>query len=81
MSRTSPYTLDYYDKQVVQMIIEHHDVDPLQAARLFITSRTHDMLEDSDYALWQFGAPGVYDIWEAEQSTGDLRNSVYLQGN
>lgn len=81
MNRTSLYTLDYYDKQVVQMIIDRQGLDPLQAIRLFITSKTHEMLEDNDCALWQFGAPAVYDICKAEQETGDPQSSVYLQGN
>jgi len=45
-----------------------------------LTSRTHEMLEDSSYGLLSFPERAVFDMWEAEQITGDPRNSVYVRG-
>lgn len=61
-------------------IIEKYGMDPLEAARRFLTSRTHEMLEDPDYAMWDFSERAIFDIWESEQVTGDPRNSVYIRG-
>lgn len=80
MSKTHSFTLDYYNKCVIQRIIEKYGMDPLEAARRFLTSRTHEMLEDPEYAMWEFSERAIFDIWESEQVTGDPRNSVYIRG-
>ena len=80
MTKTHSFTLDYYNKYVIQRIIEKYGMDPLEAARRFLTSRTHEMLEDPDYAMWDFSERAIFDIWESEQVTGDPRNSVYIRG-
>ena len=79
MMRLPDFALDFYDKQVVLMIVEKYDMAPMVAARSFVTSKTHALLEDLGCALWQFGVPGVFDLWEVEQMTGDPRNSVYVR--
>ena len=80
MTRLPDFALDYYDQQVVGMIVDKYAMAPMDAARSFVLSETHAMLEDLDCALWQFGAPGVLDMWEVEQVTGDPRNSAYVRG-
>ena len=79
MMRMPEFALDYYDKSVVSMIIDKYDMDPMDATRSFVTSRTHALLEDLGCALWQFGPSGVFDMREVEQVTGDPRNSVYVR--
>ena len=51
----------------------------MEAARTFLTSETHRMLENADMAMWEFSARAVFDMWESERVTGDPRNSVYLR--
>lgn len=79
MTRLPEFALDYYDKQVVSMIMHKYDLTPMDAMRAFVMSETHVLLEDLDCALWQFGPLGVFDMWEVEQVTGDPRNSVYIR--
>ena len=52
----------------------------MEALRQFVLSETHKMLEDEKYGFTDFGAGGVFDIWEAEKVTGDPRNSIYIRG-
>lgn len=37
----------------------------MEALRLFTQSKTHEMIEYSKYAMWEFGPKGILDIWEA----------------
>ena len=39
------------------------------------------MLVNDDMKLWHFSPLAVYDMWEAEEATGDPRNSTYLRGD
>lgn len=80
MTKTPSFTLDYYNKCVIQRIMDKYGMEPMDAARSFLTSKTHAMLEDAEYAMWDFSERAVFDIWEAEQVTGDPRNSIYLRG-
>lgn len=47
--------------------------------RSFIFSKTYKMLSDSELEMWDFSPFGIFDMWEAEQVTGDPRNSLYLR--
>lgn len=80
MTKTHSFTLDYYNKNVIQRIIDKYGMAPMDAARSFLTSQTHAMLEDAEYAMWDFSERAIFDMWEAERVTGDPRNSVYLRG-
>ena len=79
MNRISNVSLDYYNKSVIQRIINKYNMEPMEAARSFLTSETHKMLENTDCAMWEFSERAVFDIWESEQVTGDPRNSLYLR--
>ena len=79
MTRIPSFSLDYYNKKVIQMIVDKYGYEYMDAARAFLTSETHSMLEDADLAMWEFSAPAVFDMWETEKKTGDPRNSVYLR--
>lgn len=58
-----------------------YDIEPLEASKRFLTSQTHAMLEDPEYAMWEFkfSERAIFDIWEVEQITGDPRKSVYIR--
>lgn len=79
MTRTEPVILDHYNRCVVQRIIDKYDIEPLEAARRFLTSQTHTMLKDPEYAMWEFSERAIFEIWEVEQITGDPRKSVYIR--
>ena len=79
MTRMPSFSLDYYNNSVIQRIMEKYDMDQMDAARAFLTSETHRMLEDAEMAMWEFSERAIFDMWEVEQITGDPRNSVYLR--
>ena len=79
MTRIPSYSLDYYNKSVIGMIMEKYAMDQMEAARAFLSSATHAMLEDADLAMWEFSDRAVFDMWEAERVTGDPRNSVFIR--
>ena len=79
MTRIESFSLDYYNKKVIERIIDKYDMDQMSAARAFLTSETHNMLENADMAMWEFSERAIFDMWEAEIVTGDPRNSVFLR--
>ena len=79
MTRIENFSLDYYNKKVIQRIMDKYAMDQMTAAREFLTSETHKMLEDADMAMWEFSERAVFEIWESERITGDPRNSVHLR--
>ncbi len=79
MTKTPCCSLDYYNKNVIQKIMEKYDMSQMEATRAFLTSETHAMLEDAELAMWDFSDRAIFDMWESERVTGDPRNSVYLR--
>lgn len=51
------------------------------ALRIFLASKTHEMLENDEMKLWHFSPLAVFDMWENEEATGDPGNSLYLRGD
>lgn len=80
MKRTKAVILDYYNKAVVEMISEKYGYSHQDTFRSLVTSEAHRMLSDAKYEMWQFGAPAIFDMWEAEKITGNPRNSIYIRG-
>lgn len=79
MTKISIFSLDCYNKNVIKMIMEKYGLTEMEAAREFLMSETHRMLEDTDMAMWEFSARAIFDMWEVEKITGNPRNSVYLR--
>lgn len=80
MTKISVFSLDCYNKNVIKMIMEKYGLTEMEAAREFLMSETHRMLEDADMAMWEFSARAIFDMWEVEKITGNPRNSVHLRG-
>ena len=53
---------------------------PMDALRAFVFSKTHEMLENAELGMTDFGAEALFEIWECEKVTGDPRKSVYIRG-
>lgn len=79
MTKISIFSLDCYNKNVIKMIMEKYGLTEMEAAREFLMSETHRMLEDADMAMWEFSARAIFDMWEVEKITGNPRNSVHLR--
>lgn len=81
MTKISVFSLDCYNKNVIKMIMEKYGMTEMEAAREFLMSETHRMLEDADMAMWEFSARAIFDMWEVEKITGNPRNSVHLRSD
>ena len=71
--------LDYYDEEVVRLIIEKYGYSERDAFEQFIGSQTYRMLVNPAMEMWQFGPEGLFNIWESEKVTGSPKNSAYLR--
>lgn len=80
MIRNEYFVTNYYDKNVIARIIDKYGYTEQEAVSKYMKSRTHSMLEDEEYGMTDFPERAVFDIWEAEQVTGDPRNSIYIRG-
>ncbi len=72
--------LDFYDRHVVRSIVEKYGFDERDAIRAFITSETYQLLNDPTLELDSMSPLIVFDMWEAEQITGNPRRSQYIRG-
>ena len=79
MKILEPEIIDYYDNEVVMMISEKYAVSQMEALKMFVCSKTHEMLENEECGMTEFGAEAIFEIWECEKITGDPRNSVYIR--
>ena len=79
MTKIPIFSLDCYNKNVIKMIMEKYGLTEMEAAREFLMSETHRMLEDADMAMGEFSARAIFDMWEVEKITGNPRNSVHLR--
>ena len=80
MKRLEPEIVDYYDNEVVMMITENYGLSEMDALKSFVSSKTHEMLENEDCGMTDFGAEAIFEIWECEKVTGDPKKSVYIRG-
>lgn len=81
MNRIANMSLDYYNKNVIKRIMDKYHCELMEATRLFLISKTHELLVDSDTGLWQFSDKAIFEIWESEKETGSPLNSIYLIGD
>lgn len=65
--------------EVVMMIAEKYSMTQMEALKAFVNSKTHELLENEDCGMTDFGAAAIFEIWECEKITGDPRNSVYIR--
>lgn len=80
MKRLEPEIIDYYNEEVVKMISDKYGLSLMDALKSFINSKTHEMLEDEECGMTEFGAKALFEMWECEKITGDPRNSIYIRG-
>ena len=80
MKRLEPEIVDYYDNEVVEMISDKYGLSQMDALKSFVCSKTHEMLENEDCGMTDFGAEAIFEIWECEKVTGDPKKSVYIRG-
>lgn len=79
MNKVLPFILDYYDREVSQMFSQKYGYSAMDAYKKFMFSKTYEMLSNPELQMWNFSCFGIFDMWEAEQRTGDPSNSIYIQ--
>ena len=72
--RTEPSILQNFDTEIAELIAKNRGISIMDALRIFLASKTHEMLEN-------FSPLAVFDMWENEEATGDPGNSLYLRGD
>lgn len=73
--------LDYYDKEIIKMIVSKYGYSYIEAFRKFLNSKTYKMISNIKLEMWEFGCPAIFEMWECEQITGNPRKSTYFRVN
>lgn len=81
MTRVSARTLDFFDRQVADMIVEKYGINEMDAIKRFLKSETYQMLLDVEMEVYKMSPRIVFDMWESENVTGDPRNSQYIRSD
>ena len=79
MKWTKSDYLFFFDNWLVPMIVEEYGIDEEKALRLFINSQTYQLLNDETTKLFRESPFVIFDLYKAEQKTGDPRNSTYIK--
>ena len=79
MTRLSARQIDFFDRQVVELMVEKYGMDDREAVRAFIESKTYQLLLDVESEVYTMSPHIIFDMWESEKITGDPRNSQYLR--
>ena len=79
MKKLEPEIVDYYNNEVVVMIAEKYGMSQMDALKAFVNSKTHEMIENAECGMTDFGAEAIFEIWECEKITGDPRKSKYIR--
>ena len=79
MQKFFPYYLGFVEQYVVGELCRRHGLEPFEALRRFLDSKTYRMVSDREMAMWEFSHPAILSMWECEQVTGDPRNSIYIR--
>ncbi|MCC8150127.1 MAG: hypothetical protein LIO96_01345, partial [Lachnospiraceae bacterium] len=64
MKKVIYFALDYYDRKMVEEIISKYGIEPMEAAKRFLLSETHALLEDTENGLLSFSEHAIFDMWE-----------------
>lgn len=63
--RTRASIMQTYDSEVAALISKSRGITEMDALRLFLNSKTHEMLSDDEMKLWYFSSIVFFDIWAA----------------
>lgn len=69
------------EAQLCVYLAKDKNCSPIEAFRIFSSSKLHEMLVDADDKMYFFSAEALYDIYKVEEETGEPRNSTYLSGD
>ncbi len=79
MKQFPAYILHHYDEEIIRLISEKYGFTPLEALRMFLKSKTYQMLVNPELEMWDFSPLVIFDLWENEKITGNPRTSIYLR--
>ena len=79
MNKPNARFMDFFDRHVVQSIVQKYQMNEREALVAFIQSETYQMLLDKETDLYTMSPLVIFDMWECERVTGEPRNSVYIR--
>ena len=69
MTRLSARQIDFFDRQVVELMVEKYGMDDREAVRAFIESKTYQLLLDVESEVYTMSPHIIFDMCESEKIT------------
>jgi hypothetical protein len=69
----------FFDTYVISLITDEYKISEDEALRNFIHSETYQLLSDEDTRLFRESPLFIFDMYKAEKTTGNPRNSSYIK--
>jgi hypothetical protein len=79
MKRFMPEYLFLNDKEVIEKIMSTFNLDEMEAAKEFLTSKTYHICADINNAMWDIGSNDIFNMWVVERVTGNPRNVNFMR--
>ena len=54
IKKTDPSILQNFDTEIAELIAKNRGISEMDALRIFLASKTHEMLEDDEMKIWYF---------------------------
>ena len=64
------FMLEYFflnDKEVIERIMNTFNLDEMEAAKEFLTSKTYNICADINNAMWDIGSNDMLNMWVVER--------------
>ena len=65
---------------IVQLIMQHYNIDEYKAITEFYYSATYNLLANYHTKIWWHSVPAIFEIYKAEKETGSVFKSPYIFG-
>lgn len=69
--------IEYITQDIIAFLVEAHQIDIVEAMKVFYNSETYEKLLDEETGLYLEGAPYVYEILKDEMEQGHLIQNEY----
>lgn len=75
--RTEPSILQNFDTEIAELIAKNRGISIMDALRIFLASKTHEMLENDEMKLWYFSPLAVL-ICGKMKKQQEIREILYI---
>ncbi|MDR1505833.1 MAG: hypothetical protein LBI67_01890 [Treponema sp.] len=65
---------------ITGMVMDYYHLSEMDAIGIIYTSQMYRLLADEKTKVWHYSVHTLFDILKTERETGNVSNSIYVQG-